>query len=218
MKLGIFVTATDTGIGKTIVSSLLLSSLRSYSIRAGYFKPIQTGLELDTARVAELTGMPEDKFPAPAYSFPEPLAPSRAAQIHDQCIQIDSILEQWKGLDDRAWIVEGVGGLMVPLNPKNTVLDLVHAMGLKVLLVASTRLGTINHTLLTAHAAKAAGVSIAGIILVGEEDPGLDSLLVEFTGVPVLGRIPFLSELSPSQIQEKGSQYFPFVALRALFD
>lgn len=218
MKLGIFVTGTDTDIGKTIVCSLLLASLKSHFIKTGYFKPIQTGLEQDTVKVAHLTGIELAKIPEPVYSFPEPVAPYRASQIHGQQIQLDHIQQQWEKLEEKAWVVEGVGGVMVPLNGKATVRDMILALGLKTVVVATTRLGTMNHTLLTVEAIRAVGVEVAGLILVGEQDPSLEAILSEFCSIPMIVRVPYFSLISPSVIQEEGPKLFPFSTLRMFYD
>lgn len=104
MKIGIFVSGTDTDVGKTFVSSLLVSSLHSYGIKTGYFKPVQTGTDSDTQTVIRLTGVSNRNFPDPVYSFPEPMSPNRAAQLHHEEIQLDRIIETWEKLDDRAWV------------------------------------------------------------------------------------------------------------------
>lgn len=218
MKLGVFVSGTDTGIGKTLVSSLLVSSLKSFGIRAGYFKPVQTGSESDSQTVMELSGISESCVPSPTYQFEKPQSPNRAAEGEGKQIQIDAILDDWKKLEDRAWVIEGAGGLLVPLNAKQTVRDLVSALGVKLVLVSSTRLGTINHTLLSIEAAKNAGITVAGIVLVGKEDPGLSSVLTEFSGVPVLAQIPLFPEVSSVLIQEKCVSYFPVPILKELYE
>src|SRR4051812_45746069 len=113
VKLGVFITGTDTGVGKTVVSSLLVASLRTYGIRTGYFKPVQTGSDPDIPTVSRLSGIPLSKFPQPVYQFSEEAAPYRAAQVQGVEIQLDEILKAWTELDDRAWVIEGAGGLSV---------------------------------------------------------------------------------------------------------
>jgi dethiobiotin synthase len=218
MKLGLFVSGTDTGIGKTLVSSLLVSSLRSFGIRTGYFKPVQTGTDLDTPRVADLSGLPLSHFPEPSYYFAEPAAPYRAALHEGTEIQIDHILQSWNKLDDRAWVIEGAGGLLVPLNAKQTMRDLIHALGCRVVFVASTRLGTLNHTLLTLESAQSAGLPIAGLILNGSEDPELESILAKLTDVPVIAKVPTFSATDPHVIQEKAPLCFSASILRLLYE
>jgi dethiobiotin synthase len=218
MKLGIFITGTDTGVGKTVLSSLLIASLHSYRIKTGYFKPVQTGTEEDTQTVANLTGMSKDKFPAPVYSFPEPISPNRAAALHQEEIQIDRIVQAWDRLDDRAWVVEGAGGLLVPLNQKQRMRDLVCALKLRLIIAARTQLGTINHTLLTVEAAQAAKIPIAGIVLIGPEDPGLGAVLTECSGVPILSKIPSFPFVSEGIIRDQALSLFPASKLGIIYE
>jgi dethiobiotin synthase len=218
MKLGIFVTGTDTGIGKTLVSGLLLAALRSYGIKSGYFKPVQTGSDLDTHTVSHWSGIHLDRLPNPTYLFPEPIAPYTAAKMHGQEIQLDQIQQEWHQLDERAWVVEGAGGLLVPLNGRQTNRDLIQALELRTLIVASTRLGTINHTLLTLEAAEKVGLPLCGIVLNGPEEVGVESILSEYSSVPIIAKVPQLPNLSPAVIQEVAAQYFPVTTLRQLYE
>jgi adenosylmethionine-8-amino-7-oxononanoate aminotransferase len=200
MKTGIFITGTDTDIGKTVVSALLVSAFQQAGISAGYFKPIQTGTDEDTPRLAGLLEMSLGQFPEPAYRFPEPIAPYRAAAIHGVEIDLQKVAAAWTALEDRTWIVEGAGGLLVPLNARQTTRDLIRELGLRTVLVASSRLGTINHILLSIEALERNGVELAGVILVGDEDPGLEDALQEVSRVPILAWIPRLKEVSPIEI------------------
>ncbi len=214
----IFISGTDTNVGKTSVSSLLLTALCQAGFNAGYFKPVQTGGDLDTLTVSQLTRIPLVDFPQPVYQFSEPLSPHRAAVIHHQAIEVDEILKIWEQKrNDRFWIVEGAGGLLVPLNQKQTISDLVVAMNLSLILVISTRLGTLNHTLLTLEAAKSRGLLVVGLVLVGSGDLELESVLSELTDVPVLTRIPWFDRISDQWVQEQASSYFSALILKQLF-
>jgi dethiobiotin synthase len=208
LKQGLFITGTDTGVGKTVVSSLLSSALRAFGIPQGYFKPIQTGEESDTQTVAHLSGLSSSSFAQPSYQFVAPMAPYRAAQREGRSIELEVIVQHWASFEDRAWVVEGAGGLLVPLNSTQTTRDLICALQMKMLLVASSRLGTINHILLTIEAAQSAKIPVVGIVLVGEEDPGLDRLLIELTHLPVLAKVPHVEPLTPAWVQEQGPRYF----------
>jgi dethiobiotin synthase len=217
MKSGVFVSGTDTGVGKTLVSSLILSALRKNKIQSGYFKPIQTGSDLDSPTVAARVGVHLEEFPRPIYQFQAPQAPSRAAQAEGKEIQLDSIVQGWQCLENQHWIVEGAGGLLVPLNSKQTIRDLVKALGLRLVLVSSTRLGTINHTLLSLEAAKSANIDVAGIVLVGDPDPGLEESLSDFSDTPILAGIPLFQSVSAELVQEKGAEFFTKKILNSLF-
>jgi dethiobiotin synthase len=218
MKLGIFISGTDTGVGKTVVSSLLTSSLKSFGIRSGYFKPVQTGSDLDSQTVSQLTGIPVSNFPQPVYQFSLPQSPNRAAMAEGKQIHLKMIRDSWEKLDERSWVVEGAGGLLVPLNSHQTNRDLIMELGLRLLLVASTRLGTINHTLLTIEAAQRASIPVMGIVLTGEEDPGLEQVLFQHSRVPVITRVPRFLSLSSSVIRENGVNHFPIPVLRMLYE
>src|SRR4051812_17925032 len=130
-KRGVFVSGTDTGVGKTFVSSLLVAALKYSGTPVGYFKPVQTGSDLDTPTVSELSGVALSQFSQPTYQFSEPSAPYRASLKEGKQIQLDQIRQHWESLDNRSWVVEGAGGLLVPLNSKHTLRDLVQVLGLK---------------------------------------------------------------------------------------
>jgi dethiobiotin synthetase len=199
-----------------VVSSLLVSALRdTYGPKVGYFKPIQTGLDSDTHTVAELTRIRE--FPEPAYFFAEPQAPYRAARNEGRQIELDTVVHYWNTLGAAHWVVEGAGGLLVPLSPKQTIRDLVKALNLNLLLVASTRLGTMNHTLLSVEAARSAGIQIAGLVLVGDRDPELVSILKEYTNISLIIEIPLFPSLSPEVVRERAREFFPPSCLEVLY-
>ena len=202
-KAGIFVTGTDTGVGKTLVSSLLLASLDELGLQPGYFKPIQTGTDDDSLTVQNLIGLSADRILAPSYRFSLPAAPSRAADYEKSEIKTSQILSRWKTAADGVWIIEGAGGLLVPISRNEKqflVVDLISLLEVPVLIVASTRLGTINHTLLTLEVARQRGLSLFGVILSGPKDPGLKETLEEFGKFRILAEIP---EISPDDL---GSQ------------
>ncbi|MEO5970723.1 MAG: dethiobiotin synthase [Bdellovibrionia bacterium] len=219
MKKGIFVTGTDTDIGKTFVSSLLVSSLKANGRTAGYFKPVQTGTETyfaDSQTVASLSTLSPEEQTSSVYCYPQPMAPSRAASLNGEEIRLDRILQHWNALAPRTWIVEGAGGLLVPLNSTQTMRDLIVALDLNTVLVTSTRLGTINHTLLTLEAAAAQGINISGLVLVGLPDPGLEESLRDFTAAPILAQIPWLPEITSSAVKTSCSHYFPAATLNQI--
>ena len=116
MKSGVFVTGTDTNVGKTVCSALIAKALLAQGKKVGYWKPIQTGLDSDRKTVLELSGLSERDSPKSCYEFPEPMAPSRAAKTHGESIELSKIATQWKQFPSAPfWIVEGAGGLLVPL-------------------------------------------------------------------------------------------------------
>ncbi len=228
-KRSLFITGTDTDIRKTFVATLLVSSLKAHGYSTGYFKPVQTGTastspsDLQTV-TSLITLAPEEQAPS-VYSFPEPMAPSRAARLNHDEIHIDTILKRWNELPPRNWVVEGAGGLLVPLNSKQTIRDLVLALEIDVVLVASTRLGTMNHILLSLEVAQASGINILGLVLVGQEDPGLKEALKAFlqdrpqdwNEVPILAEIPWLPEITTTTVKNSCSHYFPTATLNQIF-
>ncbi len=208
---GVFITGTDTGIGKTVLSSLLLSALEQSRIRANYFKPVQTGTDSDTRQVAFLTSRGLESFPKPAYEFPEPMAPERAAALHGTLIQLSSIQTAWRGLgrpDEKTfWVVEGAGGLLVPISPAATIRELCRSLKLPLLIAASTRLGSISHILLTLEAAQAAQLKTLGIVLFGDEDPELEFFLSQRISLPFIARIPRLNAVNPETVRSHALEY-----------
>lgn len=220
---GVFITGTDTHIGKTVVSAFLLSTLKQQGKRIGYFKPIQTGEESDTATVVHLAGLTQEEYLLPSYCFSEPMAPSRAAAQNQVEIETNRIVEDWlhsqqnERRSNRFWIIEGAGGILVPINRSQNIRDLIKAMELQALIVSSTRLGTINHTLLTVEAARFLGCSIAGIILNGDPDDGLTETLTHLTDLPILANIPRFLEINPTLIQRMSVSLFKPESIRSLF-
>ncbi len=197
----LFVTGTDTDVGKTVVSSLL-SLAFSKKISTSYFKPIQTGSPLDSVRVEELTSE-KIKIKKSTYSFEPPIAPHRAAALKEERIEMNKILSDFLSFTDGLMIVEGAGGLMVPINEQEQMIDLIQQMDIPVILVASTRLGTINHTLLSVQALKNKGLSCLGLVINGEPDPGLCEILTQQTQLPVLFELSPLDLLNTEVLEEE---------------
>lgn len=188
----VFITGADTGIGKTITSAWLCKHWQ-----ADYWKPVQSGLEghTDSQWVAKLSGAvvhPE------THRLSQPLSPHQAADIDGIKIHLsDFALPQTQRL-----VVEGAGGCLVPLNWRDTMLDLMKHLGSCALLVARSGLGTINHTCLSLQALKAAGVPVLGVVMVGESNPANREAIEHFGEVPVLAELPLFSETSPQALAE----------------
>ena len=190
---GFFITGTDTGVGKTFVSSLLCAVYKK-NLNLCYFKPLQTGCEQDddTTTVVKTAGLTEEQWMTPSYRLLAPLSPDRAAEKEDVEISLDKILTDFSSLKEKFCIVEGAGGLEVPIIPHIRMSGLIKKIDIPVLIVASTRLGTINHTLLTVQRAHQLGLNVLGVILNGTEDIGLKEVL-EREGVKVLLNLPQVS-------------------------
>ena len=203
MKSGVFITGTDTNVGKTLISSLLLTALNQRGTSARYFKPVQTGLDDDSDTVFSLTGY---DFLKPVFKFKEPVSPHWAAQSSHSSISISQIKEEWTKKDDFT-IVEGAGGILVPLNNDECMIDLIQALDLPLLIVASTKLGTINHTLLTLEAARNKKLKVLGVITSGPDEPRLRDTLEHYGKIKVLTHIPQF-DVSPQSIESLAPEFF----------
>jgi dethiobiotin synthetase len=202
MSARIIVAGTDTGIGKTIFSAALVGTLDGI-----YWKPIQAGLDEETDRdtVLRLSGLPAARLLAEAYRLKTPASPHLAAEIDGIAIDPAALkLPQ----TDRPLVVEGAGGLMVPLTRDITYLDVIAAWQAPVVLCARTTLGTINHSLLSIAALRARGVALLGIAFVGDANDESERIITEMGGVHRLGRLPILSTLTPESLRAAFSQHF----------
>lgn len=187
---GFFITGTDTGVGKTFVSALLCQVLKKHN-KICYYKPLQTGSEIDddTRTVVQQAQLFDGEWINPSYRLKAPLSPDRAASLENVQISVDKLQTDFNSITDRFLIVEGAGGLEVPITAELRMSGLMQDFQLPVLIVASTRLGTINHTLLTVQRAKTLGLEVLGVVLNGVEDPGLREVLIR-EGVNVLFSLP----------------------------
>lgn len=165
---GVFVTATDTGVGKTTVAAGLLKLLHG-SRNVCYWKPIQTGTVIgdDTKDVIELTELGSDAFMDPGYRFADPVAPYLAARAWKKEIDIERLVKLFNEAKTagKFIITEGAGGVLVPLSKEVLLIDLIEKLKIPVLLVAPDTLGTINQTLLTVNALREKEIEILGVIL-----------------------------------------------------
>jgi malonyl-CoA O-methyltransferase len=194
--IGVFVTGTDTGVGKTVAAACLARAWQ-----AGYWKPVQTGAATaddDTAAVVALAGLAADHVYAPAYALQAPLSPHAAAELEGVTITMDAIrLPQTA----HPLVVEGAGGLFVPLNGRDFMIDLMAKLALPVLLVARSTLGTINHTLLSLAALRMRGLPIAGVVLNGPPNAGNRAAIERFGKVRVLAELPRVDALDKAAIE-----------------
>ncbi len=167
---GLFVTGTGTGVGKTIVSAALLAAMRAAGEPVRAYKPVVTGLDEppgewppDHELLALAAGMtPEEVAPL---RFGPAVSPHLAAELAKEAINPAELVAAARQAPDHTLVVEGVGGLLVPLAPNFTVHDLAVALALPLVIAAPPGLGTINHTLLTVEAARAAGLTVAAVVL-----------------------------------------------------
>ncbi len=177
----IFVTGTDTGIGKTVVSAMLMSALD-----ATYWKPIQAGLEeeTDTEFVQRVSEAKPENIIAERYRLVTPMSPHAAADIDGVSISLNDF--ELPSFTTEHLIVEGAGGLLVPINQKETVLDVIQQTDIPVLLVARSGLGTLNHTLLSLEALRNRGISVFAVVLNGEFHPSNKETIEHFGNIPVI--------------------------------
>jgi dethiobiotin synthetase len=184
--LRIFVTGTDTGVGKTIFSSALAAALD-----ASYWKPIQAGRAdlTDSETMRAWSGLPPAKVLAEGYCFATACSPHRAAELDRVLIDCDAL--QLPDIDPL--VVEGAGGLMVPVTREVLIIDLIARWQLPVVIVARTSLGTINHSLLSIHALRSHNIEILGIAFVGGPAADTEEIICTMGGVKRLGRLPSIA-------------------------
>lgn len=185
---GIFICGTDTNVGKTITAATLMHNLADQIPDLRYWKPVQTGLDdNDRHRTITLSQLPEDRFLPELYHFQEPLSPHRAAELDNIKINSDALVQQTKiYLNKFNLIVEGAGGLLVPLTRHFTWLDLLIQCQLEVLLVARSGLGTINHSLLSIEVLRHANLQIAGIVFCGPHNSDNQRTICEMGNIDCL--------------------------------
>jgi dethiobiotin synthetase len=209
---GVFVTGTDTDVGKTVIAAGLTAALRSRNIRATYFKPVQSGcpeengeLIASDARLAQtMAGLTEPAAVLTPVRLRLPLAPAVAAAQAGVRIDLETIARAFRNLAGRYdfLVVEGAGGLYVPLvDNRFLVLDLACWLGLPVLVVARAGLGTINHTVMTVKTVEQAGLPVVGVVINQyPEHPNLAArtnpeIIQEVSGRPVLAKVPVIADL-----------------------
>lgn len=199
-----FVTGTDTNVGKTVVSALL-----TLGLQATYWKPIQSGLEpiTDTEFVRSATGLDSSFFMPERFRLTQPLSPHAAAAIDDVQIHLADF-QLPRSLPTSHLIVEGAGGLMVPLNSQDLIIDLIKHLNLPVCLVARSSLGTINHTLLSLAQLQRAEIPVLGVILNGEKNLSNREAIAHYGKVPILGELEPLKDINPATLKAAFTQMF----------
>lgn len=187
------VTGTDTGIGKTVATAMLMLALD-----AVYWKPVQSGTAdgTDTATVMALTGLGPGRFLPERWVLTEPLSPHRSAELDGVEIDAEALVLPARRPREPVLIVEGAGGLMVPLNRRTLFIDVFQRWDVPVVLCARTILGTINHSLLSIEALKRRNVPLLGILFIGDAAPDNEQTICAFGGVKRLGRLPMLPTLN----------------------
>jgi dethiobiotin synthetase len=195
------ITATDTDVGKTVFAAALTQALAGV-----YFKPVQAGLQdIDLDSVRRMTGLPAEHFLPELYRLRTPASPHRAAELDG--VEIDParlVLPE----TSRPMVVEGAGGLLVPLTRTTLYVDVFRRWGAPVVLCARTALGTINHSLLSLEALRTRNIPVVGIAFIGDENADSERIICEMGRVKRLGRLPRLQQLTPEHLLQAFKQHF----------
>ena len=224
MPKGFFVTGTDTGVGKTIIALALIRALEMSGLRAGAMKPIESGcgregevlIPFDGMALKQGAHMDEPITLITPCCFESPLAPYPASEIEMKKVSIPAIKSAFSrlSLNYEAMVVEGIGGLLVPIKKNYAIIDLAADLDLPLIVVTKPGLGTINHTLLTVNYALREGLSVAGVIINYSMPPENSlaektnaQLLEKICPVPVLGIFPHLKIISEETVENTTRQY-----------
>lgn len=206
----LFVTGTDTGVGKTVLSALLSAALDGI-----YWKPVQTGALEGTDRQAVMrwAELPEEQTLPERYLFDAPLSPHLAARPHGVTIDLGQI--RLPSCDPgRRLIIEGAGGVLVPLNDTELMVDLIRHLAVPAIVASRTSLGTINHSLLTVRALRAHGIDVKGLVMIGRENKENEEAIEHYGKVRIAGRIPHLENINRRALLEVYRLHFD----RAVFE
>lgn len=219
MAKGLFITATDTGVGKTVVAGALIRGLKAEGRRVCGMKPVESGcrregeelIPADGTFLREVSGVSEPVEQITPCRLEHPLAPMVAAEMESRkidAVKLEGAIERLAGRYE-VLVVEGIGGLLVPITRDYSVLDMARAAGFPLVVVASPALGTISHTLLTVNHALGEGLAVAGVIINYARPP--ENTLAERTNpgairklcpVPLLGVMPFLPDITNDKLKD----------------
>lgn len=221
MSKGCFITGTNTGVGKTVVTAALAATLRKRGLRVGVMKPVETGCPLegghlqpqDSLFLRTISGCTAPPGLVTPYTFAEPLAPAIAAELAGVVIDLKHIHKCYQQIqaEHDIVLVEGAGGLLVPLAEKVSMHDMAVELGLPILVVACNILGTINHTALTVAVAREHS-HVLGVVLNNTNPPDHASMqtnadaLRRWGKAPLLGQFPYLSMLTADTLNTLGAQ------------
>lgn len=197
-----FVTGIGTDVGKTVVSAIIVEALK-----ADYWKPVQAGdlHHSDTMKVQDLVSNTVSVFHEEGYKLTEPMSPHAAAERDGIEILIDDF--ELPQTDNKNLVIEGAGGLMVPLNANHLIVDLIDYFDAKVILVSQNYLGSINHTLLTYEVLSSKGIPIEGIVFNGPENPETERYILDHTGLPCLLRVLDEEEVTPEMVKKYAKEW-----------
>ncbi|MGB8190919.1 MAG: dethiobiotin synthase [Chitinophagaceae bacterium] len=203
----IFVTGIGTGIGKTVISAILTEALQ-----ADYWKPVQAGFALgtDSLQVKSLVSHPKSRTWPETYKLSMPAAPHLAAQTEGKTINLNTIFEHYSSISKASnlLVIEGAGGLMVPLNDKEFMHDLISRLDARVIIVSRNYLGSINHSLLTSSACRSFGLDVIGWIF-NDQYLDYEAEIAKWSGYPVLASIPHADQLNKDFILKQAAAVAP---------
>jgi dethiobiotin synthetase len=197
-----FITGIGTGIGKTLISAILTEKLK-----ADYWKPIQSG-DLDTSdsiTIGSLISNTQTVIHPENYRLTQPLSPHLSARLDGIEIDLNKIPIP---LTDNNLIIEGAGGLMVPLNEKELIIDLIKKLNVEVILVSQNYLGSINHTLLSVNLLKQYKIPVKGIIFNDEENTETENYILQYTRIKKIGSVPSFSNIDKEKVKAAGQNLF----------
>jgi dethiobiotin synthetase len=202
MTIRIIITGTDTGVGKTVFAAALAGALGAI-----YWKPIQAGLldETDREVVQRLSGLSEERLLPEAYRLKTPASPHLAAEIDGITLNPEALVLPDT---DGPLVVEGAGGLLVPLTRTVAYIDVIARWHAPVVLCARTTLGTINHSLLSIEALRARGIALLGVVFIGDENAESERIVVEMGHARRLGRLPQLAPLTGGVLRTAFARHF----------
>ncbi|MDY6904379.1 MAG: dethiobiotin synthase [Thermodesulfobacteriota bacterium] len=201
----LFITGTDTEVGKTLVAAVLMTGLRGL-----YWKPIQSGLAptTDTQWMKEKTGLDDTHFHPEAYVLHTPASPHYSAALDGVRIDLNAIQPPAIKTGE-ALIIEGAGGVMVPLNDTQLMIDLIQAIDAPAVVVAPSGLGMINHTLMTLDQLRKQQITIFGVVMNGEPHETNKKAIEHYGRVPVIAEIPPLNEITPAALANVFKRFDP---------
>lgn len=198
----IFITGIGTEIGKTLVSAIVVEALK-----ADYWKPIQAGFDegTDNQKVKKLVTNKTSVFFEELYKLKLPASPHIAARQEDKRINLDDINNRFRSIQSNCLIIEGAGGLMVPLNEKEFMIDLIEMLQAKVILVSRNYLGSINHSLITAALCKQRKLDVAGWIF-NDQYLQYEEEIATWSGYPKIASVPHTQTVTPAFIEEQANK------------
>ncbi len=201
MSRSLTIVGTDTNVGKTVLSALLMSAHEDLS----YWKPIQSGLEeeTDSEVVKRISECSDERILPEVYRLKKPLSPHLSARLDGVHIDISKLQ---KPREDNI-IIEAAGGVLVPINEDTLQIELIKMWGLPVLIASRSSLGTINHSLLTIEALRKREIEIAGVVMIGDMNEENEKAVEKYGKVKIIGKIPFIKDLNRNNLKQIFSQW-----------